>query len=113
MASCSVIIGSGPEGVTTVAVGGDLDLVGGPELGEVLRTLAAAGDPTKVVVDLEAVTFLDSSGISALVVAHQDLAGLGVRMVVAGGRDNVRKVLALTGVEELLGDEMAAEAACA
>lgn len=103
MASCSITIGSGSEGIPTVVVRGDLDLVGGPELGEVLLAVAAAGEPTEIVVDLDAVTFLDSSGVSALVVAHRHLAGTGVRLWVTGGPDNVRKVLSLTGVDELLG----------
>ena len=65
--------------------------------------LEAQGSP-RVVVDLSAVTFLDSSGLHALVAAyHRVPAGGELRVV--GLRPNVRKVFEITGLLALFGDD--------
>jgi anti-sigma B factor antagonist len=51
-----------------------------------------------VVVDLAAVTFLDSTGLGVLVGAKKRARAAGGRIVVAGAGPNVFRVFALTGL---------------
>ena len=53
---------------------GDLDLLTAPVLTEALAQRGGSG--VTLVIDLAAVTFLDSSGLRALLVAHEDGAQL-------------------------------------
>ncbi len=85
----------------TVSVRGDLDLATAPIL---LRELLAvlAQPVTAVSVDLGNVTFLDSSGIAALITARQAVADRGVAFALDAIPINVRRVLAVAGVLSVL-----------
>jgi anti-anti-sigma factor len=85
-----------------LSVRGEIDLSVSADL---LSTIVCAGSESevpRVLVDLDAVTFMDSSGISALVHAHQQLADRGVVLQIVGGPAQIRTVLSITGVEDLL-----------
>ena len=61
----------------------------------------AAGDDTpRVVLDLAAVDFLDSSGLGALV-AVMKLMGAGRRLELAAAQPNVRRVFDLTRMDRV------------
>lgn len=55
-----------------------------------------------VVVDLSGLTFLDSSGIHALVMAHQAALREGGKLYAVGAVGVVADLLDLTGVADLL-----------
>ena len=87
------------RGAVVVAVVGDFDMNTVPELEE--RLVVVQRPDVPLVLDLTGVTFLDSSGLSALVRCHQrGLAGGGFRLVVAGRA--VARPLSLTALDELL-----------
>lgn len=80
---------------------GELDLVGAQLLrGAATGILATAGS---VVVDLSEVTFIDSAGLSALVGLARRCTEQGGQVCFVGPRRSVAKVLAMTGVDRLLG----------
>jgi anti-anti-sigma factor len=80
---------------------GDLDMATATNLQETIVELLGSGFPC-VVVDLGDVTFLDSSGIRALIVSHNRAKELGARMpVILGGRCT-RRPLEITGVLDYL-----------
>jgi anti-sigma B factor antagonist len=84
-----------------VAVTGELDLASGPELEAELDQIA--GPETQLlVVDLRQLDFMDSTGLSILVRAHQRLAGEGCEMGLVKGSQQVQRLLDLTGVAERL-----------
>jgi anti-anti-sigma factor len=85
----------------TVTVSGELDLATAHELEAVFEALEPT-PPERVLVDLAAVTFLDSSGIRALVRANRRLNGLGVPLVVDAVSDAARQVLEISGVLDAL-----------
>jgi anti-sigma B factor antagonist len=89
----------GPAAV--VAVSGELDLASGPELESQLDELAAPGT-TLVIVDLRQLDFMDSTGLSIIVRAHQRLVGQGCEMGLVRGSQQVQRLLDLTGVAERL-----------
>jgi anti-sigma B factor antagonist len=88
-------------GQAVLAVGGEVDLATVERFRDAL--LEAQGSP-RVAVDLSAVTFMDSSGLHALVAAYHRVPA-GGELRVMGLRPNVRKVFEITGLLALFGDE--------
>jgi anti-anti-sigma factor len=85
-------------GVVRVAVVGDLDMDTGGIL-EVLIANALAGRRIlHLVVDLDAVDFLDAHGIRALVTARADARDHGATFGIENPHGVVRRVLQITGV---------------
>jgi anti-sigma B factor antagonist len=80
-----------------VTVQGDLDLFTAADLKDYLGGRIAAGQHN-LVVDLDAVEFLDSTGIGALISVLRDARGCGgsVRLVCTNGR--IVWLLGMTGV---------------
>ena len=60
--------------------------------------------PSRVLVELENVTFLDSSGIRALVLAQRRLDEIGAAFVIDGMSEAVKHVLEIAGVLDSLSD---------
>jgi anti-sigma B factor antagonist len=89
----------------TVAPAGDVDLATGTSLDTAITTAVTGAGDRAVVVDLSAVTFLDSSGIALLVHGRRLAETSHVPYRVAGAHGVVREVLDLTGVWALLAEE--------
>jgi anti-sigma B factor antagonist len=84
------------SGYTLLRVKGEVDLA-------VARKFQAAiaqarTDSHLVVVDLSACEFIDSTAIAVMVGAHAELADEGRRLVVCAPRDQVLRVLEITGL---------------
>jgi anti-sigma B factor antagonist len=96
----SVTVGE-QEGELRVTVAGELDVSTVPafnkKLGE-LRTSPAG----KVVLDLSGTTFMDSTGLSAVLVAEMHARMRGQRFVVVAGPPHVHELFKLTGVDNFL-----------
>jgi anti-sigma B factor antagonist len=84
-----------------VEVSGELDLASGPALEAELETFSAP-ETTLVAVDLRKLEFMDSTGLSIIVRAHQRLAGNGCELSLVRGTPQVQRLLDLTGVAERL-----------
>lgn len=80
-----------------VALRGELDLVTAEGLTDALVEIAGS----TLVVDLSDLTFMDSSGIGALVVARRRIMSSGQgELVLARPGANVRKVLDIVGLSD-------------
>lgn len=91
----------------TVAPEGDISLETIPVLREVLRQSvdSLAGDGAtdgRIDVDMQAVTFLDSSGIGVLVAAQRAAAAKGVKLMLTAPGPMIRMVLQIANLEEIL-----------
>lgn len=86
---------SGVDDTVVVEVIGEVDMATAPELTAMVD--AVRDGALRVVVDLSAVTFLDSSALNALVHCQRDLAKreIGFRVVEPSDR-NVRRVFEIT-----------------
>ena len=84
-----------------VAARGELDLGTAPDLEAALEEARTAGFE-RVVLDLSAVTFMDSTGIALVVAASTDRPGRRA-VEVEPGTGQPRDVLALSGVLDRLG----------
>jgi anti-anti-sigma factor len=85
----------------TVAVVGELDVGTAPQFRTSIAALLGTGC-RHVVVDLSATTFLDSSGLGALVWAHHRLEAAGGDLVAVDPSVAVAPTLRITGVGQLL-----------
>jgi anti-sigma B factor antagonist len=84
-----------------ISVSGELDLASSPALEEELERVAKS-DATVIVVDLAELEFMDSTGLSVLVRAHQRAQDSGRRLGLVNGSQQVQRLLALTGVADRL-----------
>lgn len=85
-------------------VTGEVDSSSAPLLGQALDG-ALDGRPEQLVVDLCAVTFLDSAGLSTLAVAHRRAREQQVTLRVLASASAVVRPLQITGLWKLLGAE--------
>lgn len=84
-----------------VAVAGELDLASSPQLeGELDRVWGS--EPQQLVIDLRRLEFMDSTGLSIIVGAHQRMAEHGRSLTLVKGSPQVQRLLDLTGVAERL-----------
>ena len=86
---------------TIVVVSGELDLASSPELQEQLDRVWES-DPELLVIDLRQLEFMDSTGLSIIVGAHQRMAEKGQSLSLVRGSPQVQRLLDLTGVAERL-----------
>ncbi len=84
-----------------IAVTGELDLASSPALREELDQLVEDGIEL-VILDLRELVFMDSTGLSVVVKAHQNALESGRRFAVVRGGKQVERLLTLTGVGERL-----------
>lgn len=84
-----------------IGVSGELDLASSPALEQALERGAAA-HADLVIVDLRELEFMDSTGLSVLVRAHQRSTESGQRFGVVRGPQQVERLLTLTGVADRL-----------
>lgn len=90
-----------PGGVR-ILVSGEIDLAVADDLQKWITEAVDSHPGADIDVDFSAVTFLESTGIRALVLAHRTAVEAGSRMRVTGTVSRVRMVLKMTGVYELL-----------
>jgi anti-anti-sigma factor len=88
------------DSVCTLFVAGEVDMAGVDEL--VTQLVAACERPTPVVVDLSGVTFMDSSGLRALVIAQNTATENGCELKISSPPPFVRSLLELTGADVAL-----------
>ena len=96
------------DGIRIEAVAGALDVASSLELRDVLTD--AVGEPqARVLLDLGAVSLIDSSGIGVLVGAHRQAEAAGARLVLAAPLGPAARIFELTRTNKLLRIEPTAE----
>ena len=86
---------------TVIAVSGELELASSPALQEELDRVAVS-DSQMLIIDLRELDFMDSTGLSVLVRAHQRIEEQGRQLAMVKGPQQVQRLLSLTGVAERL-----------
>ncbi|MFJ1806729.1 MULTISPECIES: STAS domain-containing protein [unclassified Streptomyces] len=90
------------EGVRVVTVQGEIDHDVKEVLSEALLPRDGTAPPSRIVVDLSGVTFMDSSGINVFVAAHQAVSGNEGWLRIAAAQKPVLHVLRLVGIDALI-----------
>ena len=91
---------------------GELDVRTAVTLRAVLAQQVLAG-PGNLVLDLSGLEFVDSSGLAALLAAHQGTRQAGMALVLAGPIPSLRRIMSLTGIDNVLRTEDTVEQALA
>jgi anti-sigma B factor antagonist len=88
------------DGGVVLALTGELDLAGAPELASALTDVKQAGRP--LVVDLRELEFIDSSGLGVLVRFNNAAVTDGFEYSVIAGPPPVHRAFVLSGLDQAL-----------
>ncbi len=88
----------GGDGGQRIALAGEVDLGSVDSLRDAISRLVKSGTTQTVLVDLDKVSFLDSTGIAALVEGHRLADESNVTFRVVNPQGMVRRVLEMTDV---------------
>jgi anti-sigma B factor antagonist len=109
----SILSALADEGAATVTVQGEIDFSNSDELAQCLRSAVAGWSPEVVRVDLAAASFIDSTGLGALIEGYRAADEVGARFLVVNPTRGFRRVLTVTGLNEFFGltdaDEIGAD----
>lgn len=83
-----------------VRLSGEVDAFNAPELSAELERLADTG-ASRIVVDLSAVTLIDSSGLGALLGAYLRFRSGGAKIVLVAGPPEAMRSFEVTGLDRL------------
>jgi anti-anti-sigma factor len=88
-------------GWTILSVDGEIDIATAGTVDEAIEQAVTEGR-SRVAVDLEGVSFMDSTGLRSLIVAHRRLADIGGTLAVIPGSGPIRRLLEVAGVVDTL-----------
>ena len=97
----SIEISRTPEGTLLVTLKGEMDIVSSGEFGRRMTELEANGS-THLIVDLGGLTFIDSSGINALVQAVRSIEARGGTGVLAAPSPSARRVFEIAQIAQVV-----------
>ncbi len=100
------------DGRTIVAVGGEIDVYTAPRLRDRITELVAAGT-YDLVIDMEAVEFLDSTGLGVLVGGLKKVRAHDGSLSLICHQDRLLKIFRITGLAKVFVIHESAEAALA
>ncbi|MGH8095166.1 MAG: STAS domain-containing protein [Chthoniobacterales bacterium] len=79
---------------------GEIDLHVAPQVGASLAALIAK-EPPQLVVDLSRVTYIDSSGLAALIEAMQNVGRYGGQFALCGLQESVRPIFEISRLDQV------------
>jgi anti-sigma B factor antagonist len=88
------------DGTTIVAVGGEIDVYTAPKLRDKITELVADG-VYKIVIDMEAVEFLDSTGLGVLVGGLKKVRAHDGSLELICTQDRLLKIFRITGLAKV------------
>ncbi|TCI96871.1 MULTISPECIES: STAS domain-containing protein [Aeromicrobium] len=85
-----------------LAVGGEIDVYTAPKLREAIVAAVDAGR-TRLIIDVEQVDFLDSTGLGVLVGALKRVRGEGGSLDIVCTHERILKIFSITGLDKVFG----------
>ncbi|HXC23131.1 MAG TPA: STAS domain-containing protein [Solirubrobacteraceae bacterium] len=89
------------DGAVRVSLQGELDLASAPRMEDHFAAIDAQA-PARVVVDLDGLEFIDSSGLRMLLLADARAREHGYEFVLLAGCESVQRVFEMTGALDIL-----------
>jgi len=99
------------DDIFVVSIAGELDHHCAGKLREEIDEAMDAFKCRHLVMDMEKVTFMDSSGIGVVFGRYNKISGKGGRLVLAGCSEYVEKILSMAGVFTVISKEKTADEA--
>ncbi|MEU6807471.1 STAS domain-containing protein [Streptomyces sp. NPDC046831] len=94
------VVSTATDGMRVLTVAGEIDH---HTVGALQKALSAdAGASPRTVADMRQVTFMDSTGINALIAAHHQLTRAGGWLRLAGPQAPVMRIVELVGVDAVI-----------
>jgi anti-sigma B factor antagonist len=97
------------DGTARVTLVGEIDYSNADEVAQGLRETIGEWGPAVVTVDLQDATFIDSTGLGALIEGFRAATAADAAFTVVNPSDGFRRVLTVTGLCELFGLDAPAE----
>jgi anti-sigma B factor antagonist len=97
-----------PDATTRLTLTGEIDLGSAKDLRDAIHRAVRDREIRALIVDVDAVTFIDSTGIATLISGRQLADACATSYAVVNPRDLVRRVLEITGVLAYLSNAAAA-----
>lgn len=90
------------KGVLLVKVSGEFDMHIAASFKEKIDGCLMQAGLKDIVIDMNEVFFIDSSGIGVLIGRYKKVMHLGGKMIISGMQEPVRKILTLSGVLKII-----------
>ncbi|BBH65709.1 hypothetical protein ACTI_23940 [Actinoplanes sp. OR16] len=91
------------DGTVTVTVLGEIDFSSADDVAQGIRDALTDWAPAALRVDLRDASFIDSTGLGALIEGYRDASERGIGFSVVNPTDSFRRVLVVTGLAEFFG----------
>lgn len=85
-----------------VRVKGELDMLVAEEMRQAIDKRLEEKDIKNLILNLEKVTFIDSSGLGAIIGRYKKMQAADGRMFIVGARPQVEKILYFSGIHKLV-----------
>ena len=92
--------GSGQVAPAVVVVQGRVDASNAPELMQRIRT-ASESMPSRLVVDLGQVSYISSSGLRVLLLAHREQLSAGAELLLTNVPPKIMRILTMAGFDQV------------
>lgn len=87
--------------VVTARLSGELDHHSAREMRQAIDSAVELNMPTLLILDFEAITFMDSSGIGLVMGRYRNISKNGAKLHITGASPQIYKVMKLAGLERL------------
>ena len=82
-------------------ISGEIDISNAPQLKKDLES-AYAQKPADIIVNVSELTYIDSTGLGAIISVYGKMKNAGHRIVLTEPKDNVKKLLNITSLDKVL-----------
>jgi len=89
-----------PDRANVLPLEGDIDLHVSPVVREALNAMIKK-KPERIVIDLSRVTYIDSSGVAALILAMQEVEAYGGKFFLSGLQETLRLIFETSRLERV------------
>ena len=89
-----------PESKNVLPLEGEIDLHVSPRVSQMLAEVIKP-KPSRVVIDLSRVTYIDSAGLAALIQGMRDVEDYGGRFALAGVQENVLSIFETSRLDKV------------
>lgn len=89
-----------PDAPNVLPLEGEIDLHVSPRVSASLAAMIEQ-KPQRLVVDLSAVTYIDSSGLAVLIEGMQNVEAYGGKFILAGIQENVKPIFEIARLDQI------------